>query len=68
MEGPTCRLCGKKHWSRQPCGAAKPVLSEVKATVTKIRVTKKKKGRPKKVAVLDAAERARRYRERQKEK
>lgn len=65
MEAPTCRHCGKKHWSRQPCGAAKPVLKELAKTVTKIRANKvtKKRGRPQLgAAPLSSAEKMKRYR------
>src|SRR5207247_2003728 len=35
MEAPKCIVCGTKHWSRQPCPAAKVDARKLAETVTK---------------------------------
>ena len=38
MEDPKCLVCGTKHWSRQPCPAAKGEARKLAAVVTKPQV------------------------------
>jgi len=76
MDAPKCPLCGKRHWSRQPCAAA-PAKKRRSDSVTNnppavtnnpgISVTPKRgRGRPKTGKALSAAEKQRRYRARRK--
>jgi hypothetical protein len=73
MDKPICKLCGTKHWSREPCLLmSKPSRAVAAPRVTKvvpISVTKvgAKMGRPTKGdQPMSAAERMKQYRARKR--
>jgi hypothetical protein len=67
MEAVTCPHCGQKHWSREPCRAAKPTPQKPTIEELKAIAEPRKPGRPPKLGgPMSASERVRQMRARRK--